>query len=65
MKSLEKSNPELFKAMSELRELTQKSHELVRQYRQAAATERDKIKAQVQEAVGKQFDAHVAPAPWS
>ena len=56
-KRLEKSNPELFKALGEERTLGQKTHELARQYQEASASDREKLKTQVQEAVAKQFDA--------
>jgi hypothetical protein len=56
----DRSDPEFRKAMDAQRELDQKVGEAIRQYRQATGEARDKAKKEIEELVGKQFEARQA-----
>jgi hypothetical protein len=54
--SLEKSDPELFKAAKADGDLDRMTRELAMQYRQAPAAERERIQKEVEKAVAQQFE---------
>lgn len=53
---LEKADPEMFKLLKEDRDLGRQSHELAMQYRRAPSDQREKLKQQIADLVGKHFD---------
>ncbi len=54
--SMQKKDPEMFALVKQDMELERQTRELAMQYRQASKDERDKLKPQIEEVVGKHFD---------
>jgi hypothetical protein len=55
-RSIEKNDPEMFTLLRQDMDMERQTRELAMQYRQATKDDREKVKQQIEELVGKHFD---------